>query len=49
MKAVIRKAGKKSYTFAVGKINVPKLANFLEIDAFVVVACEVTKQTKTNN
>jgi diphthamide biosynthesis enzyme Dph1/Dph2-like protein len=38
---VIKRAGKRSYTFAVGKINVAKLANFPEIDAFVVVACEV--------
>ena len=24
---------------AVGKLNVPKMANFLEIDLFVLVAC----------
>jgi diphthamide biosynthesis protein 2 len=24
---------------AVGKLNVPKMANFLEIDIFVLVAC----------
>ena len=41
LKSIIRAAGKKSYTFAVGKINVPKLANFADIDAFIVVACEV--------
>lgn len=39
LKASIRKAGKKSYMFAMGKINVPKLANFLEIDVYVLVAC----------
>ena len=27
------------YIFAVGKINVPKLANFAEVDMFVLVAC----------
>ena len=27
------------YTIAVGKLNVPKIANFLEIDVFVLVAC----------
>ena len=27
------------YTIAVGKLNVPKMANFLEIDVFVLVAC----------
>lgn len=39
LKDCIRKAGKKSYMFAMGKINVPKLANFLEIDVYVLVAC----------
>lgn len=39
LKELINSAGKKSYTFVVGKINVPKLANFQEIDAFVLVAC----------
>ena len=27
------------YTVAVGKLNVPKMANFLEIDIYVLVAC----------
>ncbi|GAB5358913.1 hypothetical protein AAMO2058_000499700 [Amorphochlora amoebiformis] len=35
----IRKAGKKSYLFLVGKINVPKLSNFSEVDVFVFLAC----------
>lgn len=39
LKETIRRAGKKSYMFAMGKLNVPKLANFLEIDIFVLVAC----------
>ncbi|XP_051572701.1 2-(3-amino-3-carboxypropyl)histidine synthase subunit 2-like [Myxocyprinus asiaticus] len=39
LKDIIHKAGKKSYMFAMGKINVPKLANFLEIDVYVLVAC----------
>lgn len=39
LKMLIKKAGKKSYTFVVGKLNVPKLANFLEVDVFVLVAC----------
>lgn len=39
LKVLIRKAGKKSYTFLVGKINVAKLANFMEIDVFVLIAC----------
>lgn len=39
LKDTIQRAGKKSYMFAMGKINVPKLANFLEIDIYVLVAC----------
>ena len=35
----IRAAGKKSYTFVVGKINTAKLANFSEIGGWVVVGC----------
>ena len=36
---VIKSASKRQYTFLVGKPNAPKLANFPEIDVFVVVAC----------
>ncbi|KAI1432554.1 diphthamide biosynthesis protein-like protein [Xylaria sp. CBS 124048] len=32
-------AGKKSYTIVVGKLNAAKLANFAEIDGWVVVGC----------
>lgn len=39
LKQCIKNAGKKSYTFVVGKLNVAKLANFAEIDAYVLVAC----------
>lgn len=39
LKEAIHKAGKKCYMFAMGKLNVPKLANFLEIDIFVLIAC----------
>ncbi|XP_037550070.1 2-(3-amino-3-carboxypropyl)histidine synthase subunit 2 [Nematolebias whitei] len=39
LKETIHRAGKRSYVFAMGKLNVPKLANFLEIDVFVLVAC----------
>lgn len=35
----VRKAGKRSYIFLLGKPNVPKLANFPEIDVFVMIAC----------
>ncbi|XP_067679794.1 2-(3-amino-3-carboxypropyl)histidine synthase subunit 2-like isoform X2 [Haliotis asinina] len=39
LKKLIKVAGKKSYTFVVGKLNVAKLANFMEIDVFVLVSC----------
>lgn len=42
LKQVIAKAGRKSYTLAMGKPNPAKLANFAEIDAFVLVACPQT-------
>jgi diphthamide biosynthesis protein 2 len=35
----IAAAGKKSYTIVVGKLNTAKLANFAEIDGWVVVGC----------
>jgi len=35
----ITAAGKKSYTVVVGKLNPAKLANFAEIDGWVVVGC----------
>ncbi|KAI4110153.1 MAG: hypothetical protein L6R37_000046 [Teloschistes peruensis] len=39
VKNCISAAGKKSYTFVVGKINAAKVANFSEIGAWVVVGC----------
>ena len=39
LKEIIRLAGKKSYTFVMGKLNVAKLANFMEVDIYVIVAC----------
>ncbi|PSR82783.1 putative diphthamide synthesis protein-domain-containing protein [Coniella lustricola] len=35
----VAEAGKKSYTVVVGKLNPAKLANFSEIEAWVVVGC----------
>ena len=29
----------QSYLFVMGKLNVPKMANFMEVDVFVLVAC----------
>ncbi|KAJ1666698.1 Diphthamide biosynthesis protein 2 [Coemansia sp. RSA 1813] len=39
LKTLLRQAQRKFYIFVVGKLNVAKLANFPEIDAFVLVAC----------
>jgi len=39
LKKLIAAAGKKSYTFVMGKLNVAKMANFMEIDCYVLVAC----------
>ena len=39
LRKVVKVAGKKVYTFLVGKPNVAKLANFPEIDVFCLVAC----------
>jgi diphthamide biosynthesis protein 2 len=36
--ALVR-AHKKAYTISVGKLNPAKLANFAEIECFVLVAC----------
>lgn len=39
IKRRILAAGKRSYTFVVGKINAAKIANFSEIDGWVVIGC----------
>ena len=39
LKTLLKRAGKKSYTFVVGKLNVAKLANFMEVDIYVLVSC----------
>lgn len=39
VKRVIAAAGKKSYTFVVGKVNAAKIANFSEIGGWVVIGC----------
>jgi len=39
IKEIITRAGKKYYTFVVGKLNPSKLANFPEIDCYTIVAC----------
>jgi len=39
LRNIIATAGRKSYTFMMGKINANKLANFPIIDAYILVAC----------
>ncbi|XP_026518760.1 2-(3-amino-3-carboxypropyl)histidine synthase subunit 2, partial [Terrapene carolina triunguis] len=39
LRDTLRRAGKRSYTLAMGKLSPAKLANFLEVDVFVLVAC----------
>ncbi|XP_035741015.1 2-(3-amino-3-carboxypropyl)histidine synthase subunit 2-like isoform X1 [Vespa mandarinia] len=39
VKNILKEKNKKTYTLCVGKINPTKLANFPEIDAFIVIAC----------
>lgn len=39
VKAQISAAGKKSYTFVVGKVNAAKVANFSEVGGWVVIGC----------
>ncbi|CAF9915427.1 Diphthamide biosynthesis protein 2 [Imshaugia aleurites] len=39
VKYQIQAAGKKSYTFVVGKVNAAKVANFSEIGAWIVIGC----------
>lgn len=42
IRSLIKKRGKKPYTLSVGKLNPAKLANFPEVDVFVLVACPDT-------
>ncbi|CAK5278747.1 unnamed protein product [Mycena citricolor] len=39
LRGLISRANKKSYTLCVGKLNPAKLANFIEVECFVLVAC----------
>ncbi|KAH7339802.1 putative diphthamide synthesis protein-domain-containing protein [Rhizoctonia solani] len=39
LRQLLSKAQKKCYTISVGKLNPAKLANFMEIECFVLVAC----------
>ncbi|KAF6752724.1 putative diphthamide synthesis protein-domain-containing protein [Ephemerocybe angulata] len=39
LRSLLAKSHKKSYTISVGKLNPAKLANFMEIECFILVAC----------
>lgn len=39
LRGILNRAHKKVYTICVGKLNPAKLANFTEIECFVLVAC----------
>jgi diphthamide biosynthesis protein 2 len=39
LKKVIKASGRKSYFFVMGKLNVAKMANFMEVDCYVLVSC----------
>lgn len=48
LKRKLLEAGKKPYVFSVGKLNPAKLANFSEIDIFVLVSCPLTALVDTS-
>jgi diphthamide biosynthesis protein 2 len=39
LRTLLKEKRKKSYTVSVGKLNPAKLGNFMEIEAWVLVAC----------
>ena len=39
VKSIIQRSGRKSYSFVFGKLTPSKLANFPDVDSFVLVAC----------
>jgi hypothetical protein len=47
-KTILKQAQKEYHIFMMGKINVPKLANFPEIEMFVIIACPETSLIDRN-
>ena len=39
LRRALKRAKKKSYTMSVGRLNPAKLANFAEVECFVLVGC----------
>lgn len=46
VRKMIEDSGRATYTFVVGKINVAKLANFGEVECFVLISCGETSILK---
>lgn len=49
LRQALTRAHKKTYTFAVGKLNPAKLANFTDVGCFVLVACPQTSVIDTRD
>ncbi|KAJ7079362.1 putative diphthamide synthesis protein-domain-containing protein [Mycena crocata] len=49
IRSLLARAHKKSYTISVGKLNPSKLANFMEIECFVLVACPENSLVEAKN
>lgn len=39
VESVLKKAGRRYYSFLIGKLNCPKLNNFMEVDMYVLISC----------
>ncbi|VDO31970.1 unnamed protein product, partial [Heligmosomoides polygyrus] len=39
VREMCKAAGKRLYVISVGKVNVPKLSNFADIDVFILLSC----------
>ncbi|KAI7900874.1 diphthamide biosynthesis protein 2 [Cokeromyces recurvatus] len=39
LKRIIKASGRKAYFFVMGKLNIAKMANFMEVDCYVLVSC----------
>ncbi|KAG5437388.1 hypothetical protein PCANB_000819 [Pneumocystis canis] len=49
IRKIIQKAGRKSYLFVIGKLSPEKLANFPEIELFVLVSCPENSLIESKN
>eukprot|EP00611_Tribonema_gayanum_P012579 TRINITY_DN231_c0_g1_i1.p1 TRINITY_DN231_c0_g1~~TRINITY_DN231_c0_g1_i1.p1 ORF type:complete len:629 (-),score=84.78 TRINITY_DN231_c0_g1_i1:40-1926(-) len=49
LRAAVEDAGRKAYTFAVGRVNAAKLGNFAGVEAFCLVACAESSLLDTHD